>query len=663
MNQMHPLKNLISRKAFSLEAEIPLILEKIPQAAFIAEAGPGRVLAANTKAVELTAFTRAELNALPTERLFAPADPNAEQNQPFLTPSKYSRSLPLLLTRRGPEKLEVQAEITPLGGQRLLITCQPVHLLVEQQAAAEREQRVWRNLEHLAQAVFQTETDAALAMALQATLELTNASCITIYQVSSQGAELWRTNSCGEVKQLPETIAPYELGNILQPALWTPGKKSSTGLSSYGRRGLFSYLAYVPLGQQNAILGLLLAGGSQATPPKHLLPILKTSATIITHIIETRTLLEQQRRCLQGQSSMLTIKTAILNTMQDGAIILSPDLSILAMNPSAEQALGYGTAEVYGQPYDSVLIGSNSLATFFAYLTSPQEQSTASSSGVVQLIRRNGQPLLVSLTTLPVFGEEGFLGAVVLFRDLSEQEQYRARHQQLEQRALLGEFTASLAHELRNPINNLSTGLQLLAFNLPPENPEQENIRRMQHDCERLAELVKASLSFAKPMEYHLTAVNIGHLLEALLQRWRTRLKQANIQAEVKVEKNPPPVLGDPRALEQVATNLISNAVQAMSEGNGAKGGTLTIRVRPVTGTEAQDQVEISFSDTGPGIPPEIRDHIFESFFTTKEHGTGLGLAIVKRILTAHKGSIHVASVPGGTVFTVRLPIYAGAEG
>jgi two-component system, NtrC family, sensor histidine kinase AtoS len=110
--------------------------------------------------------------------------------------------------------------------------------------------------------------------------------------------------------------------------------------------------------------------------------------------------------------------------------------------------------------------------------------------------------------------------------------------------------------------------------------------------------------------------------------------------------------LGDARSLEQVFTNLISNAVEAMSK----NGGTLAIRIAASDLIANRPQVEITVSDSGPGIPEEIRERLFEPFVTTKTRGNGLGLAITKRIVTAHQGTIQVNSFPGGTVFHVYLP-------
>jgi signal transduction histidine kinase len=142
-----------------------------------------------------------------------------------------------------------------------------------------------------------------------------------------------------------------------------------------------------------------------------------------------------------------------------------------------------------------------------------------------------------------------------------------------------------------------------------------------------------------------------------LLDRWQHRLQQNNILCQFQVENNLPLVEGDLRAMEQIFTNLIANAVQAMRSDETEGSGTLAIKIQSLRNSGERPMVEVSVSDTGPGIPDEIRDRIFEPFFTTKPGGTGIGLAIVKRIVTAHKGSISVSSIPGATVFRVYFPV------
>jgi signal transduction histidine kinase len=250
-------------------------------------------------------------------------------------------------------------------------------------------------------------------------------------------------------------------------------------------------------------------------------------------------------------------------------------------------------------------------------------------------------------------------GAILILRDLSEREEIEERNQQLEQRAILGEVTSIFAHEVRNPLNNLSTGLQLMARNLPENDPNQELIKQSQEDMNRITHLTESTLDFARPKETKMEIVDIAVLLERLLNRWHPRLARLNVVPQFEVHDKEPITKADPRALEQVFSNLIGNALDAMDD----RGGKLGISVRTIDTSDGRDQIEISISDTGSGIPEDVRSRIFEPFFTTKhQKGTGLGLAIAKRIVTRHNGTIEINSVPGGSVFLVTLPAYEVRE-
>jgi PAS domain S-box-containing protein len=410
-----------------------------------------------------------------------------------------------------------------------------------------------------------------------------------------------------------------------------------------------SYIASAPIGETNAFIGLVVALGENSATSTDLLPQLTFLSSQINNIIQGHALNTQLRQDIQEYLTKVLINNTIYNTMEDGIIILSPDLTIKSLNPSAELYLGYASVEISGQQIENVLIGSEDLKASFQVV---QNEQRIDSIGSIKLYRRNGESFQANLRIIPIVNDDAINSIIILFHDLSDQEEYRLKNQQLEQRATLGEVTASFAHEVRNPINNIFTGLQLLAINLPPDDPNQKNIARLEEDCERLTSLVKSSLIFVRPMEYKPESINLGQLISNLLERWRSRLVKLNIKYQVQVDQSVPPIEGDYRALEQVFTNLINNAIEAME----STGGMLSVKIRQANESEEQPHIEVSISDTGPGIPAELREKIFEPFFTTKQHGTGLGLAIVKRIVTAHKGSIYVNSVLGGTNFVVQFP-------
>ena len=176
------------------------------------------------------------------------------------------------------------------------------------------------------------------------------------------------------------------------------------------------------------------------------------------------------------------------------------------MNPAVEIMMGYAETEVAGQPVEKVLIGPEGL---MPALISAQQGNPTYNLGSVHLYRRYGESFLALVRIFPVIHDEETEQIMVFVEDLSEHEQMRLHAQQLEHRALLGEVTAIFAHEVRNPINNISTGLQLMALNLPADDPNQENIGRMMQDCDRLAELIKSVLAFSRPTDYEMESVDL----------------------------------------------------------------------------------------------------------------------------------------------------------
>ena len=649
MNRVSQFSSFIKRQFALLgTAEIETLLNSLPHAAVIVNNTSNRIYLANTKATELTAYTRSELTEVDYRNLFQVIKVDTpEENQQI---EEVKNPSPVELLKRGGSKSAVQVSFSPLGenNKYSLVTFELDEQFRLHRQEDERYHALWDHLNQLSKAVLSTDLEKSLPEILQVGLDLTGSSLLCIYQVSCQSPSLQRIASVGTDHAFPEEITGQDFSYLQTPVLWMKGKRAIISLHRLAHSSNISYFASAPIGETNAFIGLLVALGENSAPSPNLIPQLTFLSSQINTIIQGHALNSQLRQDIQEYMTKILTNNAIYNTMEDGVIILSPDLTIRSLNPSAELYLGYATVEVSSQRIENVLIGSEDLKASFQVV---QNEQRIGSIGSLKLFRRNGESFQANLRIIPIINDNVLNSIIILFHDLSEQEEYRLKNQQLEQRALLGEVTASFAHEVKNPINNIFTGLQLLAINLPADDPNQKNIARIEEDCERLTSLVKSSLTFVRPMEYKLESITLSQLISNLLERWRSRLVKLNIKYQVQADKSIPTIEGDYRALEQVFTNLINNAIEAME----SAGGILSIKIRHAT-EEEQDHIEVSISDTGPGIPVELREKIFEPFFTTKQHGTGLGLAIVKRIVTAHKGSIYVNSILGGTNFVVQFP-------
>jgi PAS domain S-box-containing protein len=652
MIRISGLTSFTKQKLKKLElSEIEALLDIIPEATLLIDGRDGQIASANAAATELSAYTRAELSQMGITYLFSQPDGQDILNDIRSSLGRVSH-WELTMEKRGGVKINVKAFPIPLDRdwEKIVITLEPIALLDQRQAEKERQRQIWDGLQTLANALLETRLDDALKLALEAGFILTGASSVAFYQVDGETPGLKKTYELGAKDLLPEFTKPNDLATLPKPTLWIPGRRTESDLHRHARSLNITYLATVPIGQRNASVGLLAVASQSSDPPEDVLDLLKIMGVLITSIVQVHTLLNHLQNSVRDRNSALNKHTLITGAIQDGIVILQSDLTVSEMNALAEGSFGYVSGEVQGQSIEKILISSADLKPL---LDKASIEHSPSKLDSIRLYRRNGQAFQASVQILPIIEVESLMGIIIIIRDLSEQEEYRALNEQLEQRALLGEVTASFAHEVRNPINNIRTGLQVLAVNLPPDDPNQEYVKRLIGDCDRLADLIKSSLTIVRPVELKLKPVDLGSLMKFILDRHQARLSRANITHNLQVESNVPPVNADFSALEHVFQNLIDNAIQAM----GKDGGRLSIKVRLFQKAGEPDYGEVNISDTGPGIPTDIRDRIFEPFFTTKPNGTGLGLPIVKRIVTAHKGMIHVESIPGATVFQVRVPI------
>src|ERR1700727_1926080 len=240
-----------------------------------------------------------------------------------------------------------------------------------------------------------------------------------------------------------------------------------------------------------------------------------------------------------------------------------------------------------------------------------------------------------------------------------QQAQEEARRS--ERLAALGQMSAGLAHEIRNPLGVIKGSAEILQQKLGESNPlAGELAGYISIETNRLSALVTLFLDFARPLHAELTPQDITSVLDRAVHDVAMTHKQegASVQVERQYQQNLPLVPLDESLSEQAFVNLIQNAYDAMSGGGG------TLRVRAARAKSAnQAGVEGRIEDTGPGIPDELREQIFNPFVTTKKTGVGLGLSIVSRLIDRHHGSIRLESGLQGAGFVMFFPVNAEVAG
>jgi signal transduction histidine kinase len=275
------------------------------------------------------------------------------------------------------------------------------------------------------------------------------------------------------------------------------------------------------------------------------------------------------------------------------------------------------------------------------------------SLGSMEVAWRNSLRAIVILG-VAILGA-GILGMAAIFHNqhshILEVKALEAEVLQRERLAALGNMAAAVAHEIRNPLNAISMGLQRLKLEFKPAHEGEDYSRLtalMLGEVHRLNTIIEQFLSLARPIEIKAEVFPLPEVLQELAALQDSDAKRSKVQIRVSAAPNLPPLKADPSHLTQVLLNLMLNGLQAMPTG-----GTLSLEARTSNG-----KFLIAVADTGTGITAENQRRIFEPYFTTKANGTGLGLAISRRIIEAHGGTIMVSNQTGGGCrFEISLPL------
>jgi two-component system NtrC family sensor kinase len=349
----------------------------------------------------------------------------------------------------------------------------------------------------------------------------------------------------------------------------------------------------------------------------------------------------------------------LIESSVDAIIVTNMTGDILLFNRGAEILLGYKAQEVVGKMNIRSIYPPGVAEEVMVKMRSRAFGGVGKlTSFPISHRRKDGELIEGDLSAALMYDETGKeMASVGIFKDLRErlriERELRETQQALlqsEKLAAMGRLTSQIAHELNSPMYGIMNTLELLKTEIPQESKRRRILELSLSETQRLCEMLRNMLSFSKPEEEARQKIDVNELLEGILLMMEKQMREASIQVETHLGEDLPRVMASTNQMRQVFLNMFKNAKEATQ-----KGGTITVR------TETQENsVLIHIQDTGVGIPEEIRNKIFEAFFTTKQRvkGVGLGLSVCYGIIKDHGGEMKVQSQVGkGSTFTISLPI------
>jgi len=339
---------------------------------------------------------------------------------------------------------------------------------------------------------------------------------------------------------------------------------------------------------------------------------------------------------------------------------------ILDANPRAEETYGYSKKELVGRPFSALGPSGDDNVNEkmkIGLARSKDHLSACVISQKEQHFKKGNQPFYVRVTACPTHYHQR-QAIIVAVTDITELLEKDAQLVQASKMTTLGQMSAGIAHELNQPLNVIKMGSEYLQMIIEKDHhnlqPKLVDVaKKVNEQIDRASTIISLLREFGHKPDFKKEHVNINAIIKAVLGIIGQQLKLHNIDIILDLDESIPPILAQTIRMEQVFFNLLANAGDAIHQKRTAAGKTHPEQIK-ISTYRKQDHVIVTVSDTGIGIPEEIKDKIFEPFFTTKEvgKGMGLGLSILYGIVKEYGGEIEIQSMPGkGTSFKHIFPI------
>jgi PAS domain S-box-containing protein len=347
----------------------------------------------------------------------------------------------------------------------------------------------------------------------------------------------------------------------------------------------------------------------------------------------------------------------VIQSISSGLITIDSEGNITFINSAALSILDHDYQELVGVPIRDLFADDNEANKVLDELLIKKRMFE---SRETNLISRSKRTIPIGFTTTLLSSDDPtYDGVIISFRDLETLHHYRIQIERIDRLATLGEVSAGIAHEIRNPLAGIKTSAQVLEESFSPGDHRSQLVSRIVREIDRSNELLKKFFHFAKPGKPKQDFVSLETLVEGIYLLLSSKMRKKEIIFEKNIETEISDVYVDENQIEQVLINLFLNSLDALD-----KGGSIIIHLKMVENREeiilenTSKAVLLILEDTGCGIDRENLEKIFNPFFTTKSDGVGLGLSISSRLIEENGGQIYVESEPEqGTKFKLYFPV------
>ncbi|HEX6625268.1 MAG TPA: ATP-binding protein [Pyrinomonadaceae bacterium] len=460
-----------------------------------------------------------------------------------------------------------------------------------------------------------------------------------------------------------EVIVPEDFREMIRTRSAEDGIVRADGIdlppesSGFVRRTLHYYVPCVVRDRMVAVIGLGRSTGGALLSSEDL-EILRTVSGYVAVAIENSLLYQEQRARAAELELLKEFNESIVESINVGLLAVDTEGRVTACNTALEELLGVSRGEAVGRKVEDLF--AEEFADTLAQVLGAAGWELSELRHIYKLhtATRASRPLILNIAVAPLKRADSpdHTGALVVLEDVTGRVRLEEQLQQREKLSSIGLLAAGVAHEINTPLTGVSSYTQMLLGMLADTDPKHALLQKISRQADRATGIVNNLLNFSRTGGVtDFTEVNVNRVLEDTLQLLEPQLRHGQIEIAREFSRELPSVFGNAGKLQQVFTNLLLNARDAIPAG-----GRVTLRTSAENDGGPDGAVTVEVIDTGIGIAPENVARIYDPFFTTKGvgRGTGLGLAVSYGIVQEHSGHIAVESAPGrGTTFRITLPV------